>query len=91
MTEISKKLNQAKVNLMLNKSLVLYKDCKSEMIEYEFTTNQSSTFCDCKIKRYYQHDTGKCKKLKHTNMFKPINSLIDDDIYELFMKGYKIK
>lgn len=92
MTPITKTLNQAKISLILNNSVVLFKECKTERIEYEFTTDTSRTFCNHKMKRYYPHDKmGECKKVKNMEIFKPINDLINDDIYDLLIKGYKLK
>lgn len=73
--------------------LSLGKQCKEEYIVYKFyLSNKSNSIVERKTKEQYTDNTliQLKKSPKITLIDKPLSKVIDDDIYDLVLRGYEL-
>lgn len=88
-----RKIERDRRNLIKEKDINLGKQCVGEYIIYNFynlTRDNSTVKRMCK-EHYKDNTLNECKKCsKKTLINKQLREVIDNDIYELLLRGYEL-
>lgn len=90
---MKEKLREIEETFIKEKDINLGKQCVGEYIIYNFynlTRDNSTVKRMCK-EHYTDNTLNECKKCsKKTLINKPLREVIDNDIYELLLRGYEL-
>lgn len=92
-TIMNEKLKKIEEAFIKKRGINLGKQCKGEYIIYNFyNLTKDDVIVKRMSKEHYTDDTfDECKKVsKKTLINKPLREVIDNDIYELLLRGYEL-
>ena len=90
---MNEKLKHIENVLIKERGVELGKQCRGEYIVYEFYFPTSDNSVVRRMCKYHYTDStlSVCKKKsKNTLINKPLRKVIDDDIYNLLVRGYDL-
>lgn len=90
---MNEKLKKIEEIFIEERDINLGKQCKGEYIIYNFyNLTKDNAIVKRMCKEHYTDDTlNECKKTsKKTLINKPLREVIDNDIYELLLRGYEL-
>lgn len=88
---LKKKLLDAEEELSVTGKLHVGRKCTQEYIVYSFYTgifdkNEVHSI----IKKHWSKDKTECRKRKEQNICKSVSDVVNEEIYDLFLKGYEV-
>lgn len=88
---MSEKINEVKKHLLGRYSVALGKQCTQEYIIYYFYLDYNKNVIKKYEKVHYQSSEGYRKKWKATETEITIQKFLDDIVYDLLNRGYKLE